>query len=423
MGEIMEKAILVGLETPESYHFKEAMEELKNLALACNIEVLDTITQRLNSPTPNFYVGSGKVEEIKQAVTTLEANVVVFDDELSPSHIRNLEKALDVKVIDRSILILDIFARRAKTKEAMLQVELAQCEYMLPRVVGLYSSLSRQKSGTGSKGPGETKLELDRRILKDRAYHLKQELKELVTIRRVQREKRKKEDVFTVALAGYTNAGKSTMLNKLLEFSAQNSEKYVFEKDMLFATLETSTRNITLTNKHQFLVTDTVGFISKLPHHLIEAFKSTLEEITEASLILHVIDAANEECVQQMEVVEEVLTKLGASDIPTIYVFNKIDLVKEKQVFDKHPQISVSAVTGEGMKELVELIDTTLYNKMHHVKMVLPFDKGNIYGFLRENAHIKATVYEADGIHLDVELSDYHLKLYHDYVIENGKKD
>ena len=423
MGEIMEKAILVGLETPESNHFKEAMEELKNLALACNIEVLDTITQRLNNPTSNFYVGSGKVEEIKQAVTTLEANVVVFDDELSPSHIRNLEKALDVKVIDRTILILDIFARRAKTKEAMLQVELAQCQYMLPRVVGLYSSLSRQKSGTGSKGPGETKLELDRRILKDRAYHLKQELKELVTIRRVQREKRKKDEIFTVALAGYTNAGKSTMLNKLLEFSTQNSEKYVFEKDMLFATLETSTRNITLTNKHQFLVTDTVGFISKLPHHLIEAFKSTLEEITEASLILHVIDAANEECVQQMEVVEEVLTKLGASDIPTIYVFNKIDLVKEKQIFDKHPQISVSAVTGEGMKELVELIDSTLYNKMHHVKMLLPFDKGNIYGFLRENAHIKATVYEADGIHLDVELSDYHLKLYQEYVIENGKKD
>ena len=423
MGEIMEKAILVGLETPESNHFKEAMEELKNLALACNIEVLDTITQRLNSPTPNFYVGSGKVEEIKQAVITLEANVVVFDDELSPSHIRNLEKSLDVKVIDRTILILDIFARRAKTKEAMLQVELAQCQYMLPRVVGLYSSLSRQKSGTGSKGPGETKLELDRRILKDRAYHLKQELKELVTIRRVQREKRKKEDVFTVALAGYTNAGKSTMLNKLLEFSAQNSEKYVFEKDMLFATLETSTRNITLANKHQFLVTDTVGFISKLPHHLIEAFKSTLEEITEASLILHVIDAANKECVQQMEVVEEVLNKLGASDIPTIYVFNKIDMVKERQVFDKLPQISVSAITGEGMKDLVELIDTTLYNKMHHVKMVLPFEKGNIYGFLRENAHIKATVYEADGIHLDVELSDYHLKLYHEYVIENGKKE
>ena len=419
----MEKAILVGLELPESYHFKEAMEELKNLALACNIEVLDTITQRLNNPTSNFYIGSGKVEEIKQAAITLEANVVVFDDELSPSHIRNLEKALEMKVIDRTILILDIFARRAKTKEAMLQVELAQCEYMLPRVVGLYSSLSRQKSGTGSKGPGETKLELDRRILKDRVHHLKQELKELVTIRRVQREKRKKEDVFTVALAGYTNAGKSTMLNKILEFSFQNSEKYVFEKDMLFATLETSTRNITLPNKHQFLVTDTVGFISKLPHHLIEAFKSTLEEITEASLILHIIDAANKEYLSQIDVVEEVLQKLGATNIPTIYVFNKIDLVQGDIIVDKQPQIMVSAVTGKGMQDLVDLIDATLYNKMHHVKMLLPFDKGNIYGFLRENAHIKATDYQADGIHLDIELSDYHLKLYHEYVIENGKKD
>ena len=421
MGEIMEKAILVGLETPESNNFKEAMEELKNLALACNIEVLDTMTQKLNNPTSNFYVGSGKVEEIKQAVTTLEANVVVFDDELSPSHIRNLEKALDVKVIDRTILILDIFARRAKTKEAMLQVELAQCEYMLPRVIGLYSSLSRQKSGTGSKGPGETKLELDRRVLRNRVHHLKQELKELVTIRRVQREKRKKDEIYTVALTGYTNAGKSTMLNKLLDYSIQNNEKYVFEKDMLFATLETSTRNITLPNNHQFLVTDTVGFISKLPHHLIEAFKSTLEEITEASLILHIVDSANKECLQQMSVVEEVLTKLGASDIPTIYVFNKNDLVQEKQIFDKQPQVTVSAYTGEGMKGLVELIDSTLYNKMHHVKMILPFDKGNIYGYLRENSHIKSTDYQGDGIHIDIELSEYHLKLYHDYVIENGK--
>ena len=423
IGDKMEKAILVGLETPESKNFKEAMEELKNLALACNIDVLETMTQRLNSPTSNFYVGTGKVEEIKQAVITLEANVVVFDDELSPSHIRNLEKALDVKVIDRTILILDIFARRAKTKEAMLQVELAQCEYMLPRVVGLYSSLSRQKSGTGSKGPGETKLELDRRILRDRVYHLKEELKELVTIRRVQREKRKKDEVLTVALAGYTNAGKSTMLNKILEYSIQNTEKYVFEKDMLFATLETSTRNITLPNKHQFLVTDTVGFISKLPHHLIEAFKSTLEEITEASLILHIVDSANKECIQQMEVVEEVLSKLGASDIPTIYVFNKNDLAVEKKVFDRHPQVTVSAVTGEGMNELVKLVDETLFNKMHHVKMVLPFDKGGIYGYLRENAHIKSTDYQGDGIHIDVELSDYQLKLYHEYVIENGKKE
>lgn len=423
MGEIMEKAILVGLETPESNNFKEAMEELKNLALACNIEVLETMTQKLNSPTSNFYVGSGKVEEIKQAVTTLEANVVVFDDELSPSHIRNLEKELDVKVIDRTILILDIFARRAKTKEAMLQVELAQCEYMLPRVVGLYSSLSRQKSGTGSKGPGETKLELDRRFLRERVHHLKEELKELVTIRRVQREKRKKDDLFTVALAGYTNAGKSTMLNKLLEYSIQNTEKYVFEKDMLFATLETSTRNIVLPNKHQFLITDTVGFISKLPHHLIEAFKSTLEEITEASLILHVVDSSNIECLQQMKVVEEVLSKLGASEIPTIYVFNKNDIAKEKYIFDKQPQVTVSAVTGEGMKELVKLIDETLYNQTHHVKMILPFEKGNIYGYLRENAHIKTTDYQNDGIHLDIELTDYQLKLYHEYVIENGKTE
>jgi len=418
MGENMEKAILVGLETPNNKNFKEAMAELKNLALACNVEVLDTITQRLPGPTGSHYVGTGKVEEIRKAILTLEADLVIFDDELTPSHIRNLEKALETKVIDRTILILDIFARRAKTKEAMLQVELAQCQYMLPRVIGLYSSFSRQKSGTGSKGPGETKLELDRRILKDRVYHLKEELKELVTIRRIQREKRKNDDIFTVALAGYTNSGKSTMLNKLLEYSVQNSEKYVFEKDMLFATLETATRNIILANNHQFLVTDTVGFISKLPHHLVEAFKSTLEEITEASLILHIIDSANPEYANQIEVVDEVLGRLGVSDIPVLYVFNKSDLVTIPFISDKLPQISVSAITGEGMKDLVTMIDQTLYSSVHHVKMILPYDKGSIYGLLRENSHIIETDYQADGIHLDIEISDHYLKIYHDYVVD-----
>ncbi len=419
MGDIMEKAIIVGLETYESINFKEAIAELKNLALACDVEIVGTITQKLNAPTPNYYVGIGKVDEIKAAIKTLDATLVIFDDELSPSHIRNLEKALETSVIDRTILILDIFARRAKTKEAMLQVELAQCQYMLPRVVGLYSSFSRQKSGTGSKGPGETKLELDRRVLRDKIHRVKEELKELVTIRRIQREKRKKDQVMTVALTGYTNSGKSTMLNKLMEFSTLNTEKYVFEKDMLFATLETATRSITLQNNHQFLITDTVGFISKLPHHLVEAFKSTLEEITEASLILHIIDAANPEYLSQIAVVDDVLQKLGVTDVPIIYVYNKSDLVTSAVSIEKKPNITVSAISGFGMKELVKLVDQTLFSQMHEVKMVLPFDKGNIYSFLKENAHIIQTTYEADGIHLDVELSDHHLKLYNEYIVNH----
>lgn len=408
----MEKALLIGLQTKETLHFEESMLELANLAAACDVEVLDTITQTLDAPTPNFYVGSGKVEEIKQAITTHDADLVIFDDELSPSHIRNLEKTLECKVIDRTILILDIFARRAKTKEAMLQVELAQCEYLLPRVVGMYSSLSRQKSGTGSKGPGETKLELDRRLLRNNIHRLKTELKELVTIRRVQREKRKKDEVFTVALTGYTNAGKSTLLNKLLEYSTQNKEKYVFEKNMLFATLETATRHIILPNNHEFLLTDTVGFISKLPHHLVEAFKSTLEEIKEASLILHVVDASNPNYSHQIEVVETVLAEIGVVDVPVIYIFNKMDLVQNDAINDYHPQIKISAVTGMNMDNLMALIDQTLYHKMHHVTMIIPYDQGQVYGILRENAHIKQTDYQPDGIHVDVEVSDYYLNKY-----------
>ncbi len=412
----MEKAILIGLDTGNDVNFHESMIELENLASACDVLVLNHITQKAESPTANYYVGSGKVLEIKEMITTMDANLVIFNDELSPSHIRNLEKTLDCKVIDRTILILDIFARRAKTKEAMLQVELAQSEYMLPRVVGLYQSLSRQKSGTGSKGPGEQQLELDRRILRDRIHKLKNDLKDIVEIRRTQREKRKKSEIKTVALAGYTNSGKSTLMNALLAYSSNNQEKYVFEKNMLFATLETQTRNITLENNHSFLITDTVGFISKLPHNLVEAFKSTLEEIKEASLILHVIDTANPYYIDQINVVMEVLNDLGVSDIPLIFVFNKVDLLTDIPMIEYHPHVFVSALEKQNLGLLVEKIEQELYKTNHNVSMLLPFNKGDIYSFLKENANISSTNYIEDGIEINVEVSEVLYQKYKEYI-------
>lgn len=413
----MEKAILVGLDTGKDVNFIESMIELQNLATACNVEVLFQLTQKADAPTANYYIGSGKVSELKEMITTLDADLVVFDDELSPSHIRNLEKELDCKVIDRTILILDIFARRAKTKEAMLQVELAQAEYMLPRVVGLYKSLSRQKSGTGSKGPGEQQLELDRRILRDRITKLKHDLKDIVEIRRTQREKRKKSEIKTVALMGYTNSGKSSLMNALLLTSTTNQEKYVFEKNMLFATLETQTRNITRENNHSFLITDTVGFISKLPHNLVEAFKSTLEEITESSLILHVIDTSNPYYLDQIQVVENVIKEIGVEEIPLIYVFNKMDLLNEIPIIEYSPYVFVSATEKQNINLLLEKIEQELFKEDHRVEMLLPYDKGQIYNHLKEHANVTETIYLDEGIKIMVVLSNSQYKKYKEYIV------
>ena len=411
----MEKAILVGLNFGNDEFFLETMEELANLADACNIEVCSTLVQKRDAPTSNYYLGEGKVDELKELITLYDANVAIFNDELSPSHIRNLEQKLETKVIDRTVLILDIFARRAKTKEAMLQVELAQSQYMLPRVVGMYSSLSRQKSGTGSKGPGEQQLELDRRVLKDKSVRLKNELKELVKVRRTQREKRNNNVIKTVALAGYTNSGKSSLMNAIVEFSNNNDKPSAFSEDMLFATLETKTRKVSLENNNNFLLTDTVGFIRKLPHDLIEAFKSTLEEINESSLILHVIDIANLNYEHQIETVETVLSELGVKDIPIINVFNKIDLLKEYPVITKDNSIFISAKNKTNMNELLSLINNNLY-KIFKVNMVIPFSDSSVYTELKENSQIIETNYQEDGIHIVANINEYYNKKFKNYI-------
>lgn len=412
----LEKAILIGLDKPSDKNFQESMLELSNLALACDVEVLHIITQKRNKPTANFYVGEGKVQEIKEAVDIFDADLIIFNDELSPSHIKNLEKALDIKVIDRTVLILDIFAKRAKTKEAMLQVELAQAKYYLPRIVGMYKHLSKQKSGTGSKGPGEQQLELDRRLLRNKITHLKKELNQIVKTRRIQREKRKKNDVFTVALTGYTNSGKSTLMNAIITTASNHNDYYAFNKNMLFATLETKTKKIHLDNNHDFLLTDTVGFIDRLPHHLIEAFKSTLEEILEASIILHVIDVSNKNYENQILIVEQVLESIGVKNIPIIYVYNKVDLLKEIPLSTKDNSVFISAKDDYHINQLLEMIDYELYKTINNVKMLIPFTDTNVYSDLKNNANILSTEYLNNGIYIEVEINKKYLNKYIEYV-------
>jgi len=412
----MENAILVGLDISRDTNIEESMAELANLASACNVNVLHSLTQKRDSPTPNYYIGDGKVDELNELITTLDADLVIFNDELSPSHIRNLEQRLNTKVIDRTVLILDIFAKRAKTKEAMLQVELAQAKYFMPRVVGLYKYLSRQKSGTGSKGPGEQQLELDRRILRNKITKLKNDLDDLVTVRRTQREKRKKNNEITVALTGYTNSGKSTLMNAIIDISTSHQNKYVFKKNMLFATLETKTRKIHLENNHNFLLTDTVGFIDKLPHHLIEAFKSTLEEIFESSLILHVIDVSNPNFEKQIHTVEEVLKDIGVENIPIFYIYNKTDLLNDIPVTNKSPAIFTSALNNTNIPRLIEEIDQALFKNTITVEMLIPFKESEVYSDLKDNANVISTEYLDTGINTMVEVNNYRYNKYKRFI-------
>ncbi len=318
MDTVKQIAVLVGVNLNGDKNFEYSLEELANLADACDVSVVGTVTQNLERVNNATYIGSGKVEEVYMMVDQHEANLVIFNDELSPSQIRNLEHALNVKVIDRTILILDIFAKRAKTREAQLQVEVAQLRYMMPRLIGLNASLSRQAGGIGSRGPGEKKLELDRRRIEEKLHRMNKELDELVAARQNQRKLRKRNEMPVVALVGYTNAGKSTTMNALINTYVQNDEKVVFEKDMLFATLETSTRQIQLPDNKKFLLTDTVGFVSKLPHHLVKAFRSTLEEVREADLLLHVVDISHPEYEVQIEITNKVLKELGVEETPMV---------------------------------------------------------------------------------------------------------
>ncbi|MED0962441.1 GTPase HflX [Bacillus paramycoides] len=411
MEELLQRAVLVGVNLGNESDFAYSMEELENLAEACDVEVIGQVTQNLQRVNPSHYIGKGKIEEVAAYVKEIDANMVIFNDELSPSQIRNLEGDLDCKVIDRTILILDIFAQRAKTKEAQLQVEVAHLQYMMPRLIGLRESLGRQSGGVGTKnkGVGEKKLELDRRKIEEQISVLNKDLEALVAQRQTQRKQRKKNEIPVVALVGYTNAGKSTTMNAMLEIYNGTEEKQVFEKDMLFATLETSVRNIDLPDNKSFLLTDTVGFVSKLPHHLVKAFRSTLEEVAEADLLIHVVDYANPNYEQLIDITNETLKKIGVENIPTIYAYNKSDMVDVEIPKVQEDRVYLSAKKHVGIEELVEMIRSHIYKEYTKCEMLIPYDQGQVVSYFNNHAHVLSTSYENEGtkIALECKTSDY----------------
>lgn len=434
--EEKQRVILAGANVRDDINFKSSMEELAGLAEACNMEVAGTIHQNLDRIISATYFGKGKIAELKEYALECEADYIIFNDELSPSQIRNLEEDTGVQILDRTALILDIFAVRAKTKEAMLQVEVARLKYMLPRLIGVSSYLGRQGGGSGlrNKGTGETKLELDRRRIEDRISANEKELIELALNRKNQRKMREKQEIPVVALVGYTNAGKSTILNAMMELCNVVEEKRVFEKNMLFATLETSVRKITLEDNRNFLMTDTVGFISKLPHHLVKAFRSTLEEVSEADLLLHVVDYSDPNYKKHMEVTNETLKSIGVKDIPMVYVYNKVDLLNEETAgnpsADDHEInlnntsseaddleiIKISSKDKEDVKKLAGLIKTKLFASEVQAEVLIPYDKGGLISYFNENCKVLDTRYEGDGIWITIVCSEKVYEKYKQYV-------
>ncbi|KFN08685.1 MAG: GTPase HflX [Paenibacillus macerans] len=418
--QLEQKAILVGVNLNHQEDFEYSMEELANLAEACDIEVVGTLAQNLLKINTSHYIGTGKLTEVRALLEAHEGNLVIFNDELSPSQIRNLEADLDCKVIDRTVLILDIFAQRAKTREAQLQVEVAQLKYMLPRLVGLRESLGRQSGGVGTKnrGAGETRLELDRRRIEEKITALSKELELLVAHRQTQRKQRKKNELPVVSLVGYTNAGKSTIMNALMELYNPSPEKLVLEKDMLFATLETSVRSIPLQDNKAFLLTDTVGFVSKLPHHLIKAFRSTLEEVAEADLLIHVVDYSNPEYERLIEITNRTLKEIGITDIPTVYAYNKSDLTDQAIPEVRGDIVYMAAKPRIGLQELVSEIRSRIFKDYVQCQMMIPYDQGALVSYFNEHANVLETSYEPEGTKLSLEckLSDY--GKYKEYVIE-----
>jgi len=424
MRDNMEKAILVAVNLGKSENeFNDELLELENLCEACEIEVIDKLIQNRTSFNPATYVGKGKIEEIKVAIDSLDLEIVIINDELTPKQIINLEKELDIAIYDRTYIILEIFHRRANTKEAILQVELASQKYMLPRLIGLHKSLSRQRGSGGGfahgRGAGETKLELDRRKVNDQIAAIKKELDGLTSFRKQQRIKRKKNQMKVVSLVGYTNSGKSSTLNGLLKYSV-SIKKEVLEKDMLFATLETSTRLIKTEHNLQFLLTDTVGFVSKLPHQLVEAFKSTLEEITESDLIIHIVDGSNPSFDKQIATTNKVLDDLGVKDIPIIYAFNKVDL-KEDYLFipsSYENAIRISATKDINLDRLLTLIEDSLYNDYQSVSLKIPYTNATIINLIKENAIVISLDSDDEFYNIKAKVSDYLYEIVKEYQID-----
>lgn len=391
--EIVEKVILLGVDVGDDT--KESMKELAELVDTAGATVLDSIIQSRERMHPGTYIGKGKIEEVKDRVIELGATGVVCDDELTPAQLRNLEDLLDTKVMDRTMVILDIFAKRATTSEGKIQVELAQLKFSSARLVGLRSSLSRLGGGIGTRGPGEKKLEMDRRLIHERISQLKAELKKVENHRDLIRKSRDENLAFNVAIVGYTNAGKSTLLNKLTDAN-------ILAEDKLFATLDPTTRKLKLGSGQEILVTDTVGFIRKLPHHLIEAFKSTLEEAKYANLLIHMVDASNEEASSQMLVVYDTLRSLDVVDKDIITVFNKTDLMEENMElprdFHADKVLKMSAKTGEGIEDLKKTVEDILQKQRVYLEHVFPYKDAGKIAIVRKFGEILSEEYIDEGI-------------------------
>jgi GTP-binding protein HflX len=426
-----ERAFLVGVEVRGSrplLSLEESLNELALLAETAGMTVVGHLTQRLNSITPATFIGSGKVGEVKQAIDAHEAQTVIFDDELSPRHQRELSNQFgdDIKLLDRSALILDIFAQHASTREGALQVELAQYEYRLPRLTRQWTHLARQagggsiggsSGGVGLRGPGETQLEVDKREIGRKITKLKSDLEQVRQHRQRHRQQRRRTGIPVASLVGYTNAGKSTLINAL-------SDSDVYVADQLFATLDPTTRRISLPSNRQVLMTDTVGFIQKLPTTLVAAFRATLEEIHEASVILHVVDVSHPSVMSHIETVEDTLAQIDATDVPRILVWNKVDLWDESKLpspehlDDYIAQVKISAKTGEGLNDLLQTLANTLASTLVSTKLLLPYNRGDIVSKLHDSARVTDQQHTGKGIILEVDLPEFLYRRYKSYEME-----
>ena len=396
LGKETERVILVGVSLTEQEDTRKSLDELKELASTAGAETVGTVIQSRDQVHPGTYVGKGKIDEIKDLLWELNATGIICDDELSPVQMKNLQDELDTKVMDRTLVILDIFAGRASTSEGKIQVELAQLKYRQSRLTGFGTAMSRLGGGIGTRGPGEKKLEMDRRLIKSRIAQLNQELKDVKRHREVTREQRSRNHIPVAAIVGYTNAGKSTLLNTLTGAD-------ILAEDQLFATLDPTTRERKLPSGQEILLTDTVGFINKLPHHLIDAFRSTLEEAKFADLILHVVDAANEQMDQQMYTVYETLNNLGVTDKPVITVFNKQDrpgFDGMARDFRADAVVRISAKTGEGIQELLETIEAVLRQQKIFVENLYSYREAAKIQLIRKFGELKSEEYREDGIYV-----------------------
>ena len=394
MGEQLERVILAGVQTYESDDTVQSLYELRELAETAGAVTVGTIMQSRETIHPATYLGKGKLEELKELLYDLDATGVICDDELSPAQLNNLEHELECKVMDRTMVILDIFAQRAKTSEGKIQVELAQLKYRAARLVGMRDSLSRLGGGIGTRGPGEKKLEMDRRLIHSRIGQLKEQLEQVQKHRDLIRSQRDKSQVKVAAIVGYTNAGKSTLLNTMTQAG-------VLEENQLFATLDPTTRALDLPGRQQILLTDTVGFIRKLPHHLIEAFKSTLEEAKYADMILHVVDASNPQMDEHMQVVYDTLRQLGVSDKKMITLFNKQDLCTDKEQlrdFQADHVLQISAKNGQGLEKLKELLADVLREGQIYIERLVPYDQAGSIARIRKYGQVVQEEFLAEGI-------------------------